>query len=101
MGTYQGKTVRFKGLVARDPKLPANCLLAGRHVMTCCENDIAFNPLVCYFKEPTPLKTREWVLLTGEIRVEKNKLYRGEGPVLYVSSSDFAVKPVQEVATFY
>ena len=101
MDKYNGKVVKFKGLIARDPKMPANMTLAGRHVMTCCEADIAFHPLVCVFDGPTTLKTRDWAMLTGKIRVEENKFYRTAGPVLYVSASDFAVPPVQEVATVY
>lgn len=101
MGKYNGKTLRFKGIVARDPKMPDDCILAGRHVMTCCADDIAFHPMVCIFEEPTTLKTRDWVTLTGTLKVEKHKLYKGEGPVLYVTKTEFAVRPVQEVATFY
>ncbi len=101
MQKYNGKTVRFKGIVARDGKMPSNTLLAGRHMMTCCVEDIAFHPLVCIFDGPTTLKTRDWVTLTGTIKLEKHKLYRGPGPVLYVSSTALAVPPVQEVATFY
>ena len=101
MEKYNGKAVRFKGIVARDPKMPADCLLAGRHVMTCCADDIAFHPLVCIFKEPTSIKTRDWVTFTGKIKIEKHKLYKGFGPVLYVTSTEFAVPPIQEVATFY
>ena len=97
MGKYNGKTVKFKGLIARD----GGNILAGRHVMTCCADDIAFHPLVCIFSEPTNLKTRDWVTLTGTLKVEKHKLYRGQGPVLYVKSTEFAVVPAQEVATFY
>lgn len=97
MSKYDGKTVRFKGIIARDG---AN-ILAGRHVMTCCADDIAYHPLVCIFSEKTTLNTRDWVTLTGKLRVEKHKLYRGMGPVLYVSTTEFAVKPAQEVATFY
>jgi len=97
MNKYNGKTVRFKGLVARDGK----DILAGRHVMTCCADDIAYHPLVCIFDQDPALKTRDWVTLTGKIKVEKHKLYRGVGPVLYVTAIDFAVKPAQEVATFY
>ena len=97
MGKYQGKTVRFKAIIARD----GATVLAGRHVMTCCVDDIAYHPLVCVFKEATTLKTRDWVTVTGKIKVEKHKLYRGEGPVLYVENTEFAVKPAQEVATFY
>ena len=97
MQKYNGKTVRFKGIVARD----GGNILAGRHVMTCCADDIAYHPLVCVFSEGTGLKTRDWVTLTGKIRVEKHKPYRGVGPVLYVTKSEFAVPPAQEVATFY
>lgn len=101
MQKYNGKTIRFKGIVARDPQMPTNCLLAGRHVMTCCADDIAFHPLVCVFREETSLKTRDWATITGTVKIEKHKLYRGAGPVLHVSSTEFAVPPVQEVATFY
>ena len=97
MDRYDGKTVKFKGIVARD----GNTVLVGRHVMTCCADDIAYHPLVCIFEKTPSLKTRDWVTLTGEIRVERHKLYRGEGPVLYVKSTEFAVPPAQEVATFY
>ena len=97
MDKYNGKKVRFKGMIAREG---AN-ILAGRHVMTCCADDIAFHPMACIFAAPTTLNTRDWATLTGTIRVEKHKLYRGPGPVLYVSNTEFAVKPAQEVATFY
>lgn len=97
MEKYEGKTVRFKGIVARD----GGNILAGRHVMTCCADDIAYHPLVCVFSQPSTLKTRDWVTLTGKIKLEKHKLYRGVGPVLYVTETTFAVPPAQEVATFY
>lgn len=97
MEKYDGKTVRFKGIVARD----GGNILAGRHVMTCCADDIAYHPLVCVFSQPSTLKTRDWVTLTGKIKLEKHKLYRGVGPVLYVTETAFAVPPAQEVATFY
>lgn len=101
MQKYDGKTVRFKGLVARDASLGQNGILAGRHVMTCCANDIAFHPFVCLFDAPSSVKTRDWITVTGKIKIEKHRLYRGEGPVVYVTSTAFAVKPEPEVATFY
>lgn len=97
MEKYDGKLLHFKGIVARD----GADVLIGRHVMTCCADDIAYHPLVCVFSEPVSLKTRDWVTLTGRIKVEKHKLYRGIGPVLYVAKTEFAVPPAQEVATFY
>lgn len=101
MEKYHDKTVKFKGLIARDASLGDKSALAGRHVMTCCADDIAFNPLVCIFNEKTHLKTRDWAVLTGKIRLEKHKLYQGVGPVFYVMKTEFAVPPAQELATFY
>ncbi len=101
MEKYDGKTVRFKGLIARDTSLGTAAALAGRHVMTCCAADIAYNPLVCIFPEKSTLKTKDWAILTGKIKIEKHRLYRGVGPVLYVTNTEFAVPPAQEVATFY
>ena len=101
MNKYNGKTLRFKGIVARDASLGQKSLLAGRHVMTCCADDIAYHPLVCIFNEPNSAKTGDWMTVTGEVKIEKNKLYHGAGPVIYVTSTEFAVKPIQEVATFY
>lgn len=101
MSKYAGKVLRFKGIAARDEKLGDRTLLLGRHVMVCCADDISYSPLVCIFPSATTIKTGDWVTVTGEVRVEKHKLYRGQGPVLYVRSTEFAVKPVQEVATFY
>ena len=101
MNKYNGKTLRFKGIVARDASLGQKSLLAGRHVMTCCADDIAYHPLVCIFSEPNTAKTGDWMTLTGTVKIEKHKLYHGAGPVLYVTATEFAVKPVQEVATFY
>lgn len=101
MEKYNGKTIRFKGIVARDAKMGDRSFLAGRHVMTCCADDIAYHPMVCVFSQPNTAKTGDWITVTGTIKIERHKLYRGEGPVLYATGTAFAVKPAQEVATFY
>ncbi len=98
---YDGKTVRFKGIVARDRALGKNGLIIGRHVMTCCADDIAYNAVVCYFQTSVNLKTRDWTIVTAKIKIEKHKLYGRPGPVLYAEKTEFATKPTQEVATFY
>ena len=98
---YDGKTVRFKGIVARDRALGKNGIVIGRHVMTCCADDIAYNALVCYFPTATNFKTRDWTIVTAKIKIEKHKLYGRPGPVLYAEKTEFAAKPTQEVATFY
>lgn len=99
---WDGKTVRVKGIVMRDPKLGKAALLVGRHVMTCCAADITYSPLVCNFSAPVPYKTRDWILVTAKIRIETHKLYANRpGPVLYATDSALTSKPAEEVATFY
>lgn len=101
MEKYDGKTVKFKGIVARDIKLGKDALVIGRHVMTCCVDDIAYQGLVCKFTSDVPYRTRDWINVTGKIKIEKNKLYGRPGPVIYAENSAYTDKPEQEVATFY
>ena len=101
MEKYHNKTVKFKVIVARDPRLDKKSAVVGRHVMTCCVDDIQFSGMIAIFKDDCKLKSREWVTLKGTVKIEANKLYKTKGPVLYVESTEFAVKPSQEVATFY
>ncbi len=101
MGAYNNKQVKFKGLVAHDDRLGANSLVIGRPIMTCCVDDIQYAGLISIFKSATTLKDEEWVTVTGTIKIEKHKLYRSQGPVLYVEATSFTVPPKQVVATFY
>lgn len=101
MAKYIGKTLRFKGIVALDKSLPSNQFAVGRHIMTCCEADIAYRGVVAKGMGSLKLSTRDWVILEGTLREEYSKIYRGKGPVLEVKKIQKAEKPTQEVATFY
>ncbi len=103
MDVWNGKTVRFKGIVAREPRLGKNAFVAGRHVMTCCAADIAYHGLVCEFPAPVnEIKNRDWIILTAKINVKAHKLYGSKpGPVLVGIKWEPSAKPVEEVATFY
>ncbi len=101
MDKYIGKTISFKGIVARDKSLPDTQFVVGRHVMTCCEADITYRGLAVKAKERVPLETRDWITVTGKLVLEYNKIYRGKGPVLEMISCDYAKKPDQELATFF
>ena len=98
---YDGKTVRFKGIVALDSSLPKGQYAIGRHIMTCCEADIAYRGVVAVGMGKLKLKTRDWVVVEGRLTEEYSKLYRAKGPVLKVTAIAPAAKPEQEVATFY
>ena len=101
LAKYHNKTVKFKGLVARDPQLGSKCIIIGRHVMTCCADDITFGGLICNFKKESSLKTGDWILLTAKVKIENHPMYNRQGPVLYAENTAFAVKPNPELATFY
>lgn len=98
---YAGKTVRFKGIVARNPRLPDGIFIAGRHVMTCCVEDIEYSGLVCKWDKADTLTQRQWVTVTASIEIRFNRIYGGRGPVLTVIDIEPAEKPEKEVATFY
>ncbi len=98
---YHGRTVKFKGMIARNPQLGKKSLIIGRHVMTCCQDDITFSGMVCNFKNDVPYETGEWLSVTAEIRVEKHRMYGGDGPVLYAKDAARTSEPKQPLATFY
>lgn len=98
---YKGKTVSFKGIAALDSSLPKSHFAIGRHIMTCCQDDIAYRGVVAKCNFTLNVKTRDWLNVTGVLNEEYSKLYRGKGPVLTVTSASPAEKPEQEVATFY
>ena len=100
-GKYNGKRVRFKGITATDSMLPDSHFAIGRHIMTCCADDIAYRGVVAKGMGKLKIKTRDWVLVEGVLIEEYSKLYRARGPVLNVERIEYAEKPLQEVATFY
>ena len=99
---YEGKTVRFKGQVAMLRRNKDNMFAPGRFVMTCCEADIEFCGIPCYFDHPKSLKTRSWVTVTAKISAEPHALYQGDvGPILTAISVEKDVPAAQpDVCTF-
>ncbi len=98
---YIGKTLRFKGLVATDGKMPKGSFVIGRHIMTCCADDIQYGGVVAAWPQADTLRTRDWVTVTATFAMERHAAYRGKGPVLHVTALEPAAEPEQPVATFY
>ena len=97
---YDGKTVRFKGQVARLKNDKPGVFAPGRFVMTCCEADITFMGLPCKYADCKKLEMRSWVTVTAKVSVKHHPLYKGTGPILTAVSVVPAEAPAQEVATF-
>lgn len=98
---YDGKIMTFKALTAKNAKFPVNTFAVGRHIMTCCVEDIQYCWLVAQDDHGDELPNKEWITVTGKISVQKHKLYRGKGPVMFVKSISKAEAPENPVATFY
>ena len=98
---YEGKTVRYKGLCANNMRMPKDTFLAGRHIMTCCEADIAYCPLVCKWDMAKSVKHKSWGIVEGTIHEKFSNIYGKKGPVLTIHSFEPATEPEQPVATFY
>lgn len=97
---YDGKKVHFTGIIAKNPKLQPTMMVVGRHVMTCCANDIAYAGLLCIYQDANKYNTRDWVEITASIEMKYTPVYGQKGPVLTAISVKDGVKPEEEVATF-
>ena len=100
-GKYEGKTVRYKGLCASNMRMPKDTFLAGRHIMTCCEADIAYCPLVCKWDRAKSVRHKSWGIVEGRINEKFSNIYGKKGPVITVHAFEPASEPEQPVATFY
>ena len=98
---YNGKTVKFKGIVAKNTDMPKGSFVIGRHVMTCCADDITYSGVVCDWSGAETLSQRDWIIVTARIELKRHKMYGKKGPVLTVSEVIRTSAPEQELATFY
>lgn len=101
MEDYIGETVKFKGMVATDKRLPPDNIVIGRHIMTCCEADIQYSGLACILPQAMELKTRDWLEITAKIEMQEHTIYRGKGPVLLAKKAERCTPPEEQLATFY
>jgi len=102
--SYIGKTVKYKGMAAVSKKTPSGCVILGRHIMTCCEADIAYDGFALKTNgHVSGLATKDWLIIVAKVGFEYSPVYRNEGPVLMAESIErFEPLPPEEaVATYY
>lgn len=98
---YEGKELRVKGRVAVGGGLEPDSFIFGRHVMTCCVQDIQFAGLLCkWTKEAQNLENGSWVKIRATVKVEYTPVYEEVGPVLYCTTVAPAKPCDPEVAQF-
>lgn len=98
---FIGKTVKFKGIVATDKRLEPQDVVVGRHVMTCCVDDIQYCGLACTLPYVMDLETRDWISVTAKVEFKKHRVYKGKGPVLTAEKVVVCNPPEEQLATFY
>lgn len=97
---YDGKTVRFKGMVYKPKKMPDNQFVPGRMAMTCCADDMAFIGYICDGVDAAKYRTRDWIMLTADITIEERKEYEGMGVVLHAKEIERTSKAAEEFVYF-
>ena len=98
---YHGKTVRFKGRCLQRAGIPKGSFVIGRHVMTCCVEDIQFAGIICNWDKAAEVENESWAIVTAKLENRFHRAYGRKGPVLQVESLEPAEKPEEAVATFY
>ncbi len=97
---YEGKNVRFKGMVLIPPEFPDNRFVPGRMAMTCCAQDMQFLGFACEYDKVDELKEKEWVEVTAKVVKQYVPEYQGEGPVLVATSVKKTSEPANPVIDF-
>ena len=98
---YFDKTVEFTGRSLLGGGLKDDEFVIGRHIMTCCVDDIEFGGLVAKYPASQSLDHGGWVHMVATIRNEYNDMYSSEGPVFHVISVEKVEPLEEEVATFF
>ena len=73
---YYGKTVDIRGRSLIGGGLDDNEFVIGRHIMTCCIEDIQFGGLVAKYEKAQELEHGGWVQITADIIKEFNHMYQ-------------------------
>lgn len=97
---YDGKKIKFVGLVYNPDKMKKGMMVPGRFAMTCCVEDVTFLGFKCKYADSKSIPHKSWVSLEAEIHVEFAKEYKGKGPVLYPISMKQAEPPEDELVYF-
>ncbi len=98
---YDGKTVMFRGQLHRRPDDPADRFAAGRFAMVCCTEDISFLAFFCIMKRAAELVKEEgWANIRADIHTEYCHEFRGDAPMLYVTSLEPADPPEEDLVYF-
>ncbi len=98
---YVGKTLEFLGICAKDKNMAKLEFAIGRHIMTCCADDIQYGGIVANWKDAPSVSSGQWMKVKGKLKMEYNEMYQGKGPVLKIIEAYPSAPPKEKVVTLY
>ena len=96
---YDGKRIHARGRAFRMEDMPKNCYVFGRHVMTCCAEDIGGIGFLCQFKNEPP-KTNDWIFLDAKVEKSFSPLHNTDAIILIEEKVSPASPPKEELVYF-
>ncbi len=96
---YDGKRIHARGRAFRMEDMPKNCYVFGRHVMTCCAEDIGGIGFLCQFKNEPP-KTNDWIFLDAKVEKSFSPLHNTDAIILIEEKVSPATPPKEELVYF-
>lgn len=81
--------IALKNFLARAYKLKDGGdfeFVAGRQVLTCCEADVSLIGILCGWQKAYELENREWVEITGSLKVRYDEVEQRYVPVCRVTA---------------
>jgi len=101
-GRYIGKVIHFNARYCASAKPGEKYFVPGRHIMTCCEDDIEFMGFLCNCVEVPDYGHGDWITVDVYFDYGECEMYGPgeEGPVLELLKIEDGQKPEQELVTF-
>lgn len=97
---YMKKEIVFTARYCASAKKEQKYFVPGRHIMTCCEDDIQFLGFICDFETEMPFKHGDWVRVNVVFDYGFSKMYGEDGPLLHLIHIEEGTKPEQELVSF-
>ena len=96
---YDGKVIRAKGRAFRMEGMPDDCYVFGRHVMTCCADNIGGIGFLCEYKKDPP-RTKDWIIVEARAEKSFSPLHNTDAIILIEQKASPAEPPQEELVYF-
>ncbi len=98
---YEGKKVHFTACAYKMKDGGDFEFIAGRQVMTCCEADMSFAGIICVYQKAYELENKEWVEISGILRVRYDEIMQKDIPVCRVTALKRVNAPDREIISLF